>query len=289
MRRHIILFTFLAIALFSCRNDGFIKNEEGLRFKYLNRGQGLVLPIEGEIVFCSYIIKNNKDSIIYSSYDNLKKEDRIPILPPSHLNGDIFSALKMMSEGDSMAFLISADSFYLKTRKETILPPEVKKGTDLTFVIKLHKIYSQAEYKEFENKEKYERWIKEVADIDSFFKMKGWQDIRLEDGVRYYIQQETNGKKAQKGQSVNFHYIGKVLKTGAEFANSYLAGSPVSFTLGDPSIRPEVLTEMLLQLKEGEKAIFLVPFDHAFGETGIANLVPPFATVIYEIHILSLK
>jgi FKBP-type peptidyl-prolyl cis-trans isomerase FkpA len=285
----LLLFFVFATLFVACTDKGFQTRDDGLRFKYLKRGQGLVLPQIGEYVFCHYTIKNQDDSIIFSTYHDLKREDRIPLQAPRHKGGDIFSALAMMSEGDSMAFLIVADSFFLKTRLETSLPPGVEKGSDLKVTIKLEAILNETDYQAYVNQEKYRRWVDEVTMVDSFYSKNGWESKVLENGLRYVITQESNGVKVQNGKEVNFHFIGKVLQTGAEFTNSYLAGKPAQFIAGDPAIRPEIMNQIVLLMKEGEKAVFTVPFDHAYGEEGLGNLVPPFATIVYEINLLSVK
>jgi len=282
-----ILFGLLIIA--GCKNSSYEKTKDGLRFRYLERGKGLMLPEIGQIVFCNYIIKTDKDSVVFSTYNDLKREDRLELIEPIHKGGDIFSALAMMSEGDSMSFLISSDSFYLVTRGENQLPPNIKSGTDLTFVIKMEKILNASDYEALKNRERYAKLLKEVDEINAFFNAKGWDDVKLENGVRYFITQKSEGKKVAIGDEIEFHYVGKVLSTDAEFVNSYFAGGPARFIVGDDSITPEIMNEILLQLKSGEKATFAVPFDYAFGEYGVANLIPPYSTIIYEINLLSVK
>ena len=282
-----ILISLLFIA--GCKDSSFEKTKDGLRFRYLERGKGLILPEIGQIVFCNYTIKTDEDSVIFSTYNDLKREDRLELIEPIHKGGDIFSALAMMSEGDSMSFLISADSFYLVTRGESQLPTNIKSGSDLTFVIKMEKILNAGDYESLKNRERYAKLLKEVDDINAFFASKSWEDVKLENGVRYFITQKTEGKKVAIGDEIEFHYVGRVLATGAEFVNSYFAGGPARFIVGDESITPEIMNEILLQLRSGEKATFAVPFDYAFGEYGVANLIPPYSTIIYEINLLSIK
>ncbi|MCK9480203.1 MAG: FKBP-type peptidyl-prolyl cis-trans isomerase [Bacteroidia bacterium] len=290
-RQHSNWLVIIALVLAaSCgTKSGFEKTKDGLQFKYLFRSDSKVLPQLGQILFINYIIKTEDDSTLFSTYDDLKRQDRIELQEPTFKGGDIFSALAMMSEGDSMAFLISADSFYLKTRQEGQLPSNIKTGSFLQFVIKLEKIVNAQDYDALKNRERYERLIKEVGEIDSFFKAKGWKDTKLDNGIRYYITEHTEGKQAKLNSEVEFHYVGTLLENGVEFVNSYLAGGRARFIVGDEDIKPEAMNYMVMQLREGEKATFVVPFDLAFGEYGVANLVPPYATVIYEIFLVKVK
>lgn len=283
-----LMIAFLFVV--SCsKRAGFEKTKDGLQFKYLYRSDSKILPQIGQILFVNYTIKTEDDSMLFSTYQDLRRQDKIELQEPMFKGGDIYSALAMMSEGDSIAFLISADSFYIKTRGESQLPAEIKPGSLLQFVIKLEKIVNAQDYEAIKNRERYEKLVKEVGNIDSFFKSKNWEDTKLENGIRYYITDHTEGKKVQLGNEVEFHYVGTLLDNGAEFVNSYLAGGRARFIVGDENIKPEAMNYMLMQMREGEKATFVVPFDLAFGEYGVANLVPPFATVIYEIFLVKVK
>jgi FKBP-type peptidyl-prolyl cis-trans isomerase FkpA len=283
------LFLSICLAfLAACNSSEYQTTEDGLQFSYLKRGEGSLLPEPGQIVFCHYAIYTEKDTLIFSTYSQRKTEDRIEIQESVH-KGDIFSALRMMSEGDSMAFLLSADSFYLVFKGEEKLPNFIKPGESLRFVIKMEKILNRSDYEALKNRERYQQLVAEVADIDAYFKEKNWEDRKLEEGVRYYITHATEGKKVKWGDKVEFHYIGKVMKTGAEFVNSYVLGKKASMVVGNEEVKPEILNLLLLQLKEGERATFAIPFDYAFGEKGVTNLIPPYATVIYEINVTKIN
>jgi hypothetical protein len=53
------------------------------------------------------------------------------IVPKSSFSGSLEDALKMMAKNDSAAFIISADSFFLKTNHMEALPPFAKPGDKL--------------------------------------------------------------------------------------------------------------------------------------------------------------
>lgn len=287
---HSVVFILLTgiLIVSGCTSDSYQKNKEGLEFAYLEKGNGRHFPETGQIVFCHYSIYSASDTLIFSTYNQRKSADRIEMQESIHKN-DIFSALRMMSEGDSMAFLISADSFYLVFKGEEKLPDFVRQGSFLKFIIKMEKILNRSDYEAIKNRERYQQLVNEVADIDAYFREKDWEDKKLEEGVRYYITHKTEGKKVKLGDEVEFHYIGKVMKTGAEFVNSYVLGKKATMTVGNSEVRPEILNLLLLQLKEGERATFAIPFDYAFGEKGVANLIPPYATVLYEINLTRIK
>ena len=130
---NLFLFSLICITLVAC--DNYSKTENGLRYKFLMRSEHQDLPNQGEYLQCYYSITNSDDSVIYSIFGT--NPDRILLTKPTHKGGDIMEALSIMTVGDSARFLISADSFFLKTRGEVSLPSYVKSGSDLKFTIKM--------------------------------------------------------------------------------------------------------------------------------------------------------
>lgn len=287
MNKNIIVFVigFLSISLLAGCGDGFSTAPDGLRFKIHSRSGKTALPVEGEIVRVHYTITSSSDSIIYNTYSNLGREDRIKMRSSKHKGGDIYAALAMMAPGDSMSFLINADSFFIKIRNEEV-PPFVAKGSDLKFTVKTVDILSEKQLKEIENKEKLERWNAEIDDMLNYGKSHGLVLTTLDNSVKWAKRQETQGKPVVAGSVVKFHFSGALLDD-TEFVNTYALGKPASVKVGETQMEPAVLSELLLLMKEGEKAVFLLPFDLGFGAKGVGNLIPPYATLVYEINIVS--
>jgi FKBP-type peptidyl-prolyl cis-trans isomerase len=85
--------------------------------------------------------------------------------------------------------------------------------------------------------------------------------------------------------SIAMHYIG-YLADGTMFDNSYQRGQPVYFILGGGHV---ILgwEKVLPMLSKGEKARITVPPHLAYGDRGYPPVIPPLATLTYEIELLT--
>jgi FKBP-type peptidyl-prolyl cis-trans isomerase FkpA len=282
----LLYFAALAILFAGCKD--YSKTESGLRYKFLKKSAIKDLPNIGEYLQCYYSIQNSEDSTILSIFG--KTPDRIQLTQPTHKGGDIMEALSIMSEGDSAQFLISADSFYLVTRQEISLPSYVKPGTDLKFTIKLDKRLTKFQVDSLVNMEKIARWNEEIKNINNYVSKNGLT-VQLDSntGIRMQFHMRQDSAKAiHEGTVVKFHFIGKLMD-GTEFYNSYTMGQPQTVRVSREQFQPIGMYEMLIRMKEGEKATFILPYDLAFGAKGVEGMIPPFSTLVYELNILKVE
>lgn len=288
MRNREVLITFGLIIFFAaCSN--YSKTESGLRYNFLKRSNVQELPKEGDYLQCYYSISNSDDSIVYSIFG--KTPDRILLVPPTHKGGDIMEALSIMAPGDSAEFLINADSFYLVTRQEMSLPSYVKPGTDLKFIIKMDKRLNKYQVDSLVNVEKIERWNEEIRNINNYVKKNGLVvELDSATGIRMQFHQRASDSlpRIHEGNRVKFHFIGKLMD-GTEFYNSYTSGQAQVVKVDKSQFQPIGMYEMLTRMKEGEKATFILPYDLAFGAKGVEGMIPPFATLVYEINVLKVE
>ncbi len=287
MHKSIYFLTILFVILQSCNN--YSKTESGLKFKILKRGTSSVLPENGQYVQCQINIANDEDSVFYSTYN--KSPERILLTNATHKGGDIMDALKVMAIGDSAQFLISADSFFLKTRQEIALPNHIKTGSFLKFTIKMENFLTRSQVDSLINLEKMQRWTKEITTINEYVKKNGLETrIDSASGLRFQFhkQMPDTSAKVSEGKIVTFHFIGKLMD-GTEFFNTYTMGHPQSVKIFRDQFQPIGMYEMLIKMKEGEKATFILPFDLAFGAKGVEGMIPPFSSLVYEINILKVK
>jgi FKBP-type peptidyl-prolyl cis-trans isomerase FklB len=108
--------------------------------------------------------------------------------------------------------------------------------------------------------------------------------VALPSGLQYEILIEGEGPHPTKNSSVTVHYRGKLLN-GTEFDSS-IGGQPATFKLN------EVIkgwTEGLQLMRSGAKYILFIPPDLAYGERGSGSHVPPNATLIFEVELISIN
>ncbi len=106
-------------------------------------------------------------------------------------------------------------------------------------------------------------------------------------GLRYKILQEGNGKKATKGSDVSVHYKGQLID-GQVFDSSYQRKQPIDFKIGVGQVIPG-WDEGIQLLKVGDKARFVIPSNLAYGSQGAGGVIPPDATLIFDVELMDVK
>ena len=91
------------------------------------------------------------------------------------------------------------------------------------------------------------------------------------------------GPKPRRGQKVTVHYTGTFLD-GTKFDSSVDKGRPFLFQIGKGVITGWNLA--LLSMKVGEKAVFTMSHEYAYGEEGAPPTIPPKATLRFEIEFI---
>ncbi len=106
-------------------------------------------------------------------------------------------------------------------------------------------------------------------------------------GLRYQILQKGDGKKAEKGKKVSVHYKGQLID-GTVFDSSYKRNQPIDFALGVGQVIPG-WDEGVGLLKVGDKARFVIPSDLAYGSAGAGGVIPPNATLVFDVELMDVK
>jgi peptidyl-prolyl cis-trans isomerase A (cyclophilin A) len=106
-------------------------------------------------------------------------------------------------------------------------------------------------------------------------------------GLRYQILQKGDGKKATKGAGVSVHYKGQLLD-GTVFDSSYKRKEPIDFNVGVGQVIAG-WDEGILLLQVGDKARFVIPSELAYGSAGAGGVIPPDATLIFDVELMNVK
>lgn len=106
-------------------------------------------------------------------------------------------------------------------------------------------------------------------------------------GLRYQILQKGEGKQATKGATVSVHYKGQLLD-GTVFDSSYKRKQPIDFAVGTGQVIAG-WDEGILLLKVGDKARFVIPSNLAYGSAGAGGVIPPDATLIFDVELMDVK
>jgi peptidyl-prolyl cis-trans isomerase A (cyclophilin A) len=110
---------------------------------------------------------------------------------------------------------------------------------------------------------------------------------KTESGLRYKMINKGDGKKAEAGKTVAVHYEGS-LENGKVFDSSYPRKKPIEFRLGQGQVI-EGWDEGIALLQVGDKARFVIPSDLAYGASGAGGVIPPHATLIFDVELMEVK
>ena len=109
----------------------------------------------------------------------------------------------------------------------------------------------------------------------------------MADGIQITNIVEGEGTEIINHSKIQVHYTGK-LQDGTKFDSSYDRGQPFSFQIG---LR-EVIKGWeigLMGMKVGGKRTLIIPPELAYGDRGAGDLIPPNATLTFDIEIVTVK
>ena len=107
-------------------------------------------------------------------------------------------------------------------------------------------------------------------------------------GLLYKITRSNpEGKAPKAGDMVSVHYAGK-LTNGQEFDNSFKRGEPIEIPIGVGQVI-KGWDEGIQLLKEGEAATLLIPSELGYGTRGAGGVIPPNATLIFDVELMDVK
>lgn len=110
---------------------------------------------------------------------------------------------------------------------------------------------------------------------------------KTDSGLRYQIVQKGNGAQATQGKEISVHYKGQ-LTDGKVFDSSYQRKQPIDFTVGVGQVI-KGWDEGLQLLKVGDKARLVIPSHLAYGSQGAGGVIPPDATLIFDVELMDVK
>jgi FKBP-type peptidyl-prolyl cis-trans isomerase len=96
-----------------------------------------------------------------------------------------------------------------------------------------------------------------------------------------------SGPKPNRGETVTVHYTGW-LTNGTKFDSSADRDDPFTFVLGQGQVI-QGWDEGVATMCVGEKARLTIPPEMAYGEAGYPGAIPPNATLIFEVELLSIS
>ena len=112
--------------------------------------------------------------------------------------------------------------------------------------------------------------------------------ITTPSGLQYEDTVEGSGEAAAAGQSVSVHYTGWLFdgaERGAKFDSSKDRGSPFRFDLGAGRVI-RGWDEGVQGMRVGGTRVLVIPPELGYGARGAGGVIPPNATLMFEVELL---
>ena len=135
------------------------------------------------------------------------------------------------------------------------------------------------------NKSKADRIKKEKENELKMLKDLSKGFSKTSSGLLYKFEKENNSHKPSNGNKVKVHYKGMLLD-GTVFDSSFKRNQPIEFTLGVGQVI-KGWDEGISLLGIGDKASFIIPSELAYGASGAGGVIPPNATLVFEVELIS--
>merc|ERR1719261_765136 len=110
----------------------------------------------------------------------------------------------------------------------------------------------------------------------------------VQPGVLKQVSRPGNGGMPPRGATVEVHYEGRLVDTGAVFDSSRARGKPFKFTLGEGKVIGgwEV---GLSSMQVGELATLTCAPQYAYGVKGVPPMIPPSSTLTFEVELINVQ
>ena len=241
--------------------EGPITTESGLVYEVLEPGEGPA-PEAGEVVTLHFAATLEDGTDIGNTYEGGQ--------PVGFFLGE-GTALPGLDEGIAL--------MHKGEKAKLVIPPELALGdqasadgmipanSTLIFEVELLSIHAGTPEAPTEVKE---------ADY-----------MTTESGLKYTDLVVGDGPSPEIGQAVTVHYTGW-LEDGTKFDSSLDRGQPFTFAIGMGGVIAG-WDEGVATMKVGGKRQLVIPSELGYGAQGAGGVIPPNATLIFEVELLSVK
>ncbi len=283
-----LLFLSCAVAAVfsSCKDPypGYTRADEGIYYKLSAIGEQNKCCRYGDYVTANIAYITMGDSVFFTGVRKFKLTE--PDFP-----GSVDKCFTMICEHDSAQFIISGLDFFEKTLGSAA-PDYLTGDGKMKLAVYLSGIQTAAEYAR--EKEAFLHWVEDLGEYEKVLLRQYIREAKIdipptEDGIYYIVQQTGNGPGVAAGDTVTIHYEGHFLN-GKFFDSTRRRNEPFQFVYGQQWQVIGGLEKAIGKMREGDKALVVIPSEQAFGADGSsAGIVPPFTPVVFEVELVSVR
>jgi peptidylprolyl isomerase len=244
----------------STAGERTITTDSGLEYIEIEKASGPI-PQVGEIVSVHYRGMLEDGTEFDSSYS--RGEPFSFALGKGMVIAGWDEGIALMNVGSKAKLIIPPELGYGERGAGGVIPP----NATLTFEVELVSIQPGSP-----------EAPTEVAEADY---------VSTESGLKYYDLEVGDGPSPQNGQSVSVHYTGWLLD-GTKFDSSLDRGQPFTFILGAGQVIPG-WDAGVATMSVGGKRQLVIPPELAYGERGAGSVIPPNATLVFEVELLDIN
>lgn len=259
----------------------------GLYYIETKKGTG-IKPKTGDFGKLHFKVSTIDGNVLYSSFE--QGEPMMWENGKEFDNKGVTEALSIMSKGSKASIIVPSSLAFGEQGRGQMVPPY----TTLLYDLEMTDVMSKAQFeKEKAEKERQAAELKEKAKREEMSTLQSYLNSNkisvapTATGLYYIETKKGTGVQAAPGKTVEVHYTGTLLN-GTKFDSSFDRNKPFEFVLGQGQVIPG-WEEGIAMMKEGGKAKLIIPSKLGYGENGQGSRIPPSATLIFEVELISVK
>jgi len=295
--RFLLMASFCLMFFMSCKKE--LKTKDGYVYTILESGSGDA-PDTTDYVFFNVKVfvqdsVSKKDSLVQEDVEGAEPVIQITTPQDPTLPNWIQEMLATAKVGAKYRMVMPMDSITFQ------IPPALMAYPELIYEITVKKINTKAEFDKYREAKIAEQEAKMKANLEkrdgveelvkntlADYKSGKLQTQKTASGLEYYMIQEGQGAKAEKGKTVSVHYFGVLQENGSHFDDSFQRGDEFSFVVGSGGVI-QGWEEGVALLSKGAKVCFFIPSELAYGKAGAGNSIPPDSNLLFYIELLGVK
>lgn len=258
---------------------GYKATGTGLYYKQITAGQGEQIK-DGDVIKVRLAYYIN-DSLLYTT--DMLPEAAYDLVHESQFQGDLYEGFRMMHVGDSMSFMINADSVFNKQFHAPTIPDFVTPDAFMRWEVTVDEAMTEQDFQAMKEAEVAAQQQASKDAFEAYLTENGIDAKPTESGLVYVCTKPGKGPKPSYKQNVKVHYTGKLLD-GTVFDSSVERGEPFEFQLGVHQVIAG-WDEGIALMSKGEKGTLYIPYELAYGprQTGP---IPAYSNLIFDVELL---